>query len=83
MNPEVKTVIKPIPQHAPIDPEILKRVKRWQEEQAAKKAKREKEQKKAAAEGLSLKEYREKKHRSYLLRECRATVAEILKEHSK
>ena len=72
------TPIKPRPE---VDPEILRRVQRWQEEQKRRKQKQEKREQEAKRKGVSVKQLLADRREKYLLKNCRSTIAELVAAH--
>jgi transposase-like protein len=75
--------IKPITSKPEVDPEILRRVQRWQEEQNARKAKKQKREEQAKKQGISVQQMMAQRKEKYLLKSCRATINEIVQNHKK
>jgi hypothetical protein len=81
--------IRPIPrpspaqQIEPIDPEVMKRVARWRAEHEAAAAKRAKQEEEAKKRGLTLSALRAERHQKWLLKNCRATIGEIITKAGK
>jgi hypothetical protein len=73
--------ITPIKPRVEVDPEILRRVLRWQEEQKRRKEKEQKRKQEAARKGISVKALAEQRRSKYLLKECRSTIWEIVAAH--
>lgn len=60
---------------------IALNVARWQQEQAAKAQKRQADYAEAARRGLTLSKLKELRREQWQLRNCRATIQEIVKAH--
>jgi len=73
--------ITPITSKPEVDPEVFKRVQRWQEEQKARKEKQQKREEQAAKRGITVKQLMTQRREQYLLKSCRATLSEIIKAH--
>jgi hypothetical protein len=73
--------IKPITSKPEVDPEVFKRVQRWQEEQKARKEKQKKREEQAAKRGITVQQLLSQRREKYLLKNCRATIAQIIKAH--
>jgi hypothetical protein len=73
--------ITPITSKPEVDPEVFKRVQRWQEEQKARKEKQRKREEQATKRGITVQQLMTQRRQKYLLKSCRATLSEIIKAH--
>jgi transposase-like protein len=73
--------LTPITSKPEIDPEVLRRVQRWQEEQKVRKEKQKKREEQAAKRGITVTQLMTQRKEQYLLKSCRATLGEIIKAH--